>query len=259
MKQVLYAWHGYLFNAQRKKMYGLGGDGKCPLCRTTPQGPTTDSGPHILGGCTNPVMHGMYISRHNEAVRTIADCLHEGQYGGGVMVMDAGAEATLPEYCVGSRPPPWLFSRQTAARYDISKMRPDILFIPNLPKRYATRRAEGYGAPLDKARYPIYLLEVGYTSDLNHDPKQTEKSHQHSRLKEALEADGWIVHYTPAEVVVLGTTGTVPSNMKRLLQKLGAAAAQATRCCTTLHRQAIARAGAIIKTRRVLEGNMGSG
>lgn len=110
VKQVLYARHGYLFNAQRKRLYGMGGDGMCPLCRTRGAGPTLDSGPHILGGCNHPHMKGMYINRHNAAVRAIAKCLHNGQHGGGLMTMDAGKEDILPEYCCGTRPPTWLFS-----------------------------------------------------------------------------------------------------------------------------------------------------
>ncbi|GLI67655.1 hypothetical protein VaNZ11_011905, partial [Volvox africanus] len=90
--QVLKARYGLLFNAKLQKLYGRGGDGNCPICRSCgTTGPTPDSGAHILGGCPHPTMKGMYINRHNQATRTIADCIHGGRNGGGFMIMGAGS------------------------------------------------------------------------------------------------------------------------------------------------------------------------
>ena len=258
-KQVLYARYGYLYNARLKQLYGRGGDGKCPLCRHGQEGPTTDSGSHILGGCRHKTMVGAYINRHNSAVRAVAACLHNGSKGGGLMIMDAGKAEELPEYCAGNRPPPWMFTETDRRDPNVSKMRPDIMFIPNLPGNRIPRNATTCRLPGPKNQYPVYIIEVGYTSDLNHTDKCTEKTIQHKKLSEALERAGWTVHYTRNEVITLGATGTIPNTVKPLLQTLGASAEQANKCCLHLHQHAVVSAGAIIKNRRMLENGLQQG
>ena len=169
------------------------------------------------------------------------------------MVMDAGKAEDLPEYCAGNRPPLWMFSDADRRGPNVRRMRPDIMFIPNLPGNRMPANATTYQPPGPRAQYPVYIIEVGYTSDLNHTDKCTEKTTQHTQLAAALERAGWTVHYTRKEVITLGVTGTIPTTVKPLLQTLGASAEQANKCCLHLHQHAVVSAGAIIKNRRVLE------
>jgi hypothetical protein len=198
--QVLKARYGLLFNAKLKKLYGRGGDGNCPVCRNCgPLGPTPDSGAHILGGCHHPTLKGMYINRHNRSTRTIADCINEGRYGGGYMIMDAGKVENLPPYCSGTRVPHWMLPHLTEE--EIRRLRPDILLIPTLASHKARRKR--YRGPANRSGHDVYIIEVGYTGDLQHADKLAQKSAQHARLKEELMRAGWTVHYTEAQIVTL--------------------------------------------------------
>jgi hypothetical protein len=250
IKQILYARYGYLFNAKLKKRYGMGGDGNCPLCHQA------DSGGHILGGCSHRTMKGMHINRHNTATQLIAECLHNGSHGGGLLVMDATAADALPHYCYGNRPPTWMLPRSMDPNL-ARKLRPDILFMPTLPQRLAN--STRYRHTLDKSEHPVYIIEVGYTADLNHVHKREDKTEQHRQLVDILRNEGWTVHYTPAETVILGTTGTIPTNLKTLLTTLGATPGDATKCCTHLHKHAVDSVGHIVRCRRRLEAETQTG
>ena len=255
-KQVLNARYGYLYNAKLHQLYGRGGDGKCPVCRhCRAGGPVDDSVGHILGGCAHPTMKGMYINRHNAAVRTITETIHNGKRGGGYLIMDAGRQEDLPPYCAGQRLPTWMLPDDPDTS-EIDKMRPDILFIPELPL-CSTRgtKSRPYKGPADKSKCNIYIIEVGYTGDLNHSEKKERKAEQHRQLADKLQRAGWKVHYTDAEIVTLGTTGTVPNTLKPLLTKLGATPGDADGCCTKLHKHAVNSMGSIIQCRRKMGGN----
>jgi ribonuclease HI len=248
--QVLKARYGLLFNAKLKKLYGRGGDGNCPVCRNCgPLGPTPDSGAHILGGCHHPTLKGMYINRHNRSTRTIADCINGGRCGGGFMIMDAGKAEDLPQYCSGTRVPKWMLPH--LPEEETRRLRPDLLFIPTLATHKAKHKR--YQGPANRSEHDVYIIEVGYTGDLQHAEKLAQKTTQHACLKEELTRAGWTVHYTEAQIVTLGSTGTLTNTLKPLLCSLGTTAEHAHKACLQIHKQTIEAAGAIIRTRRTLE------
>ena len=227
-------------------LYGRGGDGKCPLCHNcNPNGPVMDSGAHILGGCTHPMMKGMYINRHNKATQIIADCVHKGKFGGGLMIMDAGKATDLPHYCSSNRVPAWMLPHLGAE--DTQRMRPDILFVPNLPSRVTRRKR--YQGPGDKSKHTVYIIEVGYTGDLQHAEKLAQKTTQHEKLAAELRKAGWDVRYTETQIATLGATGTLPKTLKTLLHQIGATPEQTTKACTKIHTHTIETASSIIRAR----------
>jgi ribonuclease HI len=253
--QILKARYGMLYNAKLKMLYGRGGDGRCPVCRKChPNGPAMDSGAHILGGCAHPVMKGMYINRHNRATQIIANTIHKGESGGGLMIMDAGKAAELPPYCSGNRVPAWMLPH--LGPEDIKKMRPDILFIPTLPT-HTTRRRNRYRGPDDKSKHTVYIIEVGYTGDLQHAEKLAQKTTQHEQLAAELRKAGWEVRYSEAQIATLGATGTLPSTLKPLLRQLGATQEQALKACAQIHSHTVETVGSIVRTRRHLESKPG--
>ncbi|GIL62843.1 hypothetical protein Vafri_16905 [Volvox africanus] len=207
----------------------------------------TDSGAHKLGGCTHPTMKGMYINRHNQATRLIAECLHNGRHRGGLMIMDAGKTDNLPQYCHGTHIPGWMLPHLT--KEEISCLRPDILFIPTLALWKTKNRH--YRGPQDKKQHVAYIIEVGYTGELQHTEKQNME--QHAKLKEELTKAGWTVCYNDAQIVTLGSTGTLPKSLTPMLCQLGVHPEQAIRTSQNIHQQTVDMAGTIIHTRRVME------
>ena len=108
MKLPLQALWNSLWTAAREKHVkrprhtrtGNTPTGQCPLCGAQ------DSVPHILGGCayregSKQVLKCMYISRHDQAVQAIADCIHHGRSGSGYMIADAGKAAVAQSYISG--------------------------------------------------------------------------------------------------------------------------------------------------------------
>ncbi len=77
-RMTLQARFGTLYNARiamrmnRPYMLCNTAAGKCPLCGGD------DSIGHMLGGCSHPTMHALYIARHDEAVRIIAKAMRKG-------------------------------------------------------------------------------------------------------------------------------------------------------------------------------------
>jgi exonuclease III/ribonuclease HI len=169
------ARQGGMICPARLALYKLRNSDMCTLCAPIQQckgaPPERGTAGHVAGHCAHPQLVGARIAKHNAAVRMIAECIHQGTKGGGYMLMDASTADARPEYCAGSCPPSWMLSGANVPDADRKRMRPDILFIPTLP-----RTDVGARGPLDmslneRRNHKVYLIEVGYTSDLHHSEK----------------------------------------------------------------------------------------
>lgn len=85
----------------------------------------------------------------------------------------------------------------------------------------------------------MYIIEVGYASDLHHSKKVIQKQAQHAQLAAAMRRDGWTVHYDAQHIVTLGHGGTIPKPLSDLLTTLGATPHAAKSCCTRLHMHSV--------------------
>ena len=161
----------------------------------------------------------------------------KGSHGGCYAVMDACAEADKPAWVASTRLPQWLLSG--TPRDAIESMRPDLLLIPSIPLNRGL--SAGYKGPARHTRknHPVYILEVGYTSDTNHEAKKHAKAQQHEALANLIRAAGWKVVYTPLEAISLGFGGTVRKDLAPLLRSLGVSGTRARDTCTKLHEQAV--------------------
>ena len=132
-------------------------------------------------------MKAMYITRYNAAVHILVKTIHNGKHGGGYLIMHAGRQEDLPPYCARQRPA-WMLMPEDADASELGEMRPDILFIPELPLS-STRgtRSRPYKGPANKRKCNVYIIEVGYTGDLNHSEKKEQKAEQHRQLADKLQ------------------------------------------------------------------------
>ena len=224
-------------------------NGLCPACGAP------DSTSHIMGGCTHNRMKAAYIHRHNTAVQAIAKTISKGKNGGCYMVMDAGAEANLPDYAASIRPPKWLLPEHPESANELARMRPDILLVPSLASGKTPRRHSDLPPSFwtHKDTPTAYILEIGYTHDTKHEEKAHRKAEQHSRLAERLREAGWKVVYSKLEAITLGFGGTIRGDLASLLQTLGASNLSATKCCDKLSKHAVHTAHATVQLRRELE------
>lgn len=245
--QVHKARWGHLFNQKLAARYGLVPPGMtaCPLCG----GP--DSGTHILLGCQHRDMRALVIARHNAAVRRIAKTIQRGSLGGCYMVMDACASADAPAYTDGTRLPSWLLPHLSDA--ERSRMRPDILLIEGLPLSDVQGAHPDDEPPKPGRRYKVHVIEVGYTSDLDHASKHEAKVAQHEALVAALVQAGWQVEHGGDHAITLGAGGTICRMLHKALTDMGVASAAAHACTRKLHQHAVHTAGDIIGVRRLME------
>jgi hypothetical protein len=205
---------------------------------------------HIMGGCDHGDMKALYIARHNKAVHTIAENIAKGEKGGCYMVMDACAKADTPAYVDSTRLPAWLLPQVPAAR--LKKMRPDLLLIPTISLRDSVN-GDLPRSKSERKQHTVHILEVGYTSDTNHERKKHIKAEQHAQLADLLRAAGWTVCYTTNEAITLGHGGSIRKDLPTLLRSLGLSAKRADRTCAKLHSHAVTSALGIVCCRRGLE------
>jgi hypothetical protein len=240
-----YRW-GLSWNAKRAArvkhpMPGCAG-GECPLCRGD------DGGSHILGGCTHRRLKAAYIARHNHAVQKIAKAVSQGLHGGCALYMDAGKHA--PAFSGGSRIPDWVLpGTPESVRL---KFRPDLLVIPTIRMHRSGQHANTPRTRHQRSAHKVYVIEVGYCSDLRHPEKRVEKLQQHTKLITALRNAGWDVARSETTVITLGHTGTITPHLHALLKTLGCSTQIAHRTCRKLTKHAVHTTTSITALRREL-------
>jgi hypothetical protein len=168
---------------------------------------------HLLGGCDET--QGIRTARHDQAVKIIQRAISKGALQGRFTIMDAGAAEDLPQDVAGKRLPEWLF-QQGQDRLTGVCLRPDILLVscPSLDK---TRPGDESKAPPEREEAKtIHIIEVGYSSDLSMDIKESEKHRQHEELEKLLKRGnpaGTVTRHT----IILGRTGAIPASLFTLL------------------------------------------
>jgi ribonuclease HI len=174
----------------------------CPLCGCE------DSGGHIMGSCEHKQMKGLYILRHNDAVRVLDKAMHQSTtMSDGLTWMDAGKDEA--EHTLGTRIPEWILPN--VPREDRLKMRPDILFMQGAPDAYAERTE----TLEDKSGITIHLIELGYGADTRYLEKRAAKKLQHQALAAALREEGWTV---VVHTIIIGTGGTLFEDLQQFLR-----------------------------------------
>jgi hypothetical protein len=215
-----------------------------------------------MGGCRHADMQRLYINRHNRGLLCVAEAVSRGTHGAGYMVLDATALEAAPAFAPDNRVPDWMLltpnqRRLTQAERELAnKMRPDLLFIPSLPR--ATTTNPHYKGPpkVERTRHTVYIVEFGCCGDLSHTEKVAEKAQQHAQLAARLREAGWNVAYGPHTIITLGYAGSIRKQSGDLLRTLGCKDGQAGICMSRLHSLATKYAAAILPKRRWLENNM---
>ena len=245
-RTVVKARHGAIWNKKlayrMRTLYNgtLAKDNLCPLCKG-PDGTT-----HIMLECK--IAHPLHINRHNLAVRMIYEYINKGTHGGSFSIVDAGAE--LPEGVTSQRLPTWLLPDLEPSA--LTKMRPDILFIPELPHRNGDVPPEHAPCtPSERSKYTVYIVEVGYCMDSNSERKAMVKEHQHDLLMQRLTDAGWNVKVT---TILLGACGVVYDDTVNKMKEVGCTStASITKLLSKLNLHAVKYAHDIVCNRRQLE------
>lgn len=203
-------------------------------------------------------MQAMYIQRHDSAVRKIHNALRRRTRNGGVYtILDACRETQLAEQgAAAKRLPRWMLPADTTSDALLSKLRPDILRVLELPA--APTDAEIQHAIANKGQYTIQVVEVGFCSDTRWRDRVANKLAQHDTLMEALQQAGWKVDEHP-QIIVLGACGASYLSGQQALERLGLTKKKCSGLLTDLHLIAVHAAHDISMARRRLERRTGVG
>jgi ribonuclease HI len=233
---------GQLYNQRLAFRYRFANNIACPLCGLD------DGAGHILSGCSNKDMKAMYISRHNKAVQMIRKAIMKhSDMGGYYTVMDACPAAELARYgATTNRIPQWLLPNTVKAERIL--FRPDLLTVEGY-------QADGDVAYYDQGSKRVYLLEVGYCSDISMPERLPEKSKQHLELITRLEDEG---HNVLLHTLMLGTSGTILTSLKdHLKEGYKMPTHSVTKLLNKLNDHAVNTAQAITCKRREMEKAVG--
>jgi hypothetical protein len=105
--------------------------------------------------------------------------------------------------------------------------------------------------PAERAVHTVYIYEVGYCRDFNHDGKLAETLEQHTALVTALQTEGWQIKYDHETIITLGTAGTIPRSLSASLLHMEVSHTQRKRCAEALHQLAINYISIIAKRREL--------
>ena len=122
-------------------------------------------------------------------------------------------------------------------------MRPDLAILPD------------EDSPTCIIDTEIWLLELGYCSDTNHDTKFITKHAQHVSLVNGLQSAGYLVHYI---VISIGTTGTIPTSCLTSMTTLGLDRLCALKLADKVHSHSISSFQSILQCRRFMENQHSS-
>ena len=229
-----YRW-GLLYNRLAFK-WGMAPSILCPLCGNE------DGGTHMVSGCQHSSMQGMYTERHNKIGRIIIRAILNGDRGGGICSMDLGSGDKAAADGVGIPvprfvPPAILPLLQTRA---LHKLKPDVLMVSgNVGTSPANRQ--------------VHIVELKCCQDTRPDAPLQRATEQHAELRQQLIAAGYSesnIHIVP---ILIGVSGTIyKQHTLDSLHKLGVTRANARRCASKLHEQAIKCMHSIVTTRHAL-------
>ncbi len=245
VKLAMKARWGHLWNRKLAFRYGMAPSPNCPLCGHR------DGCGHLLGSCAHPEAVAMRIARHDEAVRTIQRTFANSSMKGFYTLMDAGTKASLPADVQGKRLPAWLLPH--ISENERKRLRPDLCVIEGLTRLDTSGTSDEIHARLmlNKTKYVVHIMEVGYCSDIDHASKDTEKAVQHEHLANMLRESGFTVQY---HTITLGRTGTIPLSVTNLLKTTLKLNSRSTDKCTKkLSRHAVHWVEKMYVHRQVLE------
>ena len=242
---------GLIYNMKLAHRYSnLPGTPHCPLCGFP------DSGTHIMLACKHSTMHALYIARHNQAVRILANAMLQGQYAASFHTVDGGLLTRLhtqPHQHVANRTPAFLTTSPGAV-----ERRPDILQVTGISwsqaLRYHARTVPILPPSGQSSPRIINLCEVGYGVDTLLQPKAAEKRRQHATLEQDLVGRGWDVH---VHGIALGVSGAIQKTLPDTLRALGISGKAVHSVLSKLQENAVRYCNAIHVQRRSLEHELG--
>lgn len=255
---------GCLWTAKRARMIGkqyMGaavnvnaeGKARCPLCEGA------DGATHVLGGCSHPAMQGLYVKRHDDAVKMIHEAICSGGLQKAAVMMDAGKRAELPGDVVNTKEalPTWvtrLSPRHTTATLPYITA-PDIVIFHDITHKEVDHMLNSNERMRLGQR--VTIIEVGYCSDTDALSKLAEKQEQHRVLVDTLNTLGF---RAKSYAIPLGNTGMVYKVVQELsmvyntTQDLSIACTTDTsalkRMCRRLSKHATRYAHTIVVARR---------
>ena len=250
-----------MYNGKQAVRYGHSTCPNCPLCGEP------DSQSHMLGGCKNVVLSGMYNNRHNVAVRKLVTSLRSivpdvcfVQSGVGSLDegrIPAAGESADPHLEVGDQPGDVTSDTDTDEGPDNPTDRlpaaiPAVLVDwgnarPRVPD-LTWAEPRGLHAP----PMVVHVVELKFGQDT----KLERKAHEAKQILDSIAQAVQRAHngcVARTHLLLLGVGGRVPSDTHTALTEMGLSTTAANRLCNSLNLHAVTSLASIVRTRRRLE------
>jgi len=258
---------GLIYTNKLAARYGRSDVSACPLCGLD------DSQSHLLGGCRDTVLSGMYNNRHNDAVRLVAQALMKKypvpcivQSGVGPVPPESPELPTQDDCSQGGPTQGGLTPEEdsdTTGSVDARQPRPPAA-IPAMLVDWGR----------DKPRVPdltlalpdgslarpgaAHVVELKFGQDTRLEDKRAEAASILNVIAGAVNRahPSCTVH---THLLLVGVGGRIPTSTHTALVLAGLTHTEATRLCNRLNLHAVATLAAIVRTRRQLERQLHRG
>ena len=253
---------GLIYNQKLAVRYGQSQDATCPLCDGQ------DSQSHLLGGCQDEVMSGMYNNRHNNAVKQLATALRARiparcfiQSGVGPLWETAHFPQPRRRNAPAS---PASGSHSNSDPSDDSESETEEMlhslpaFLPSGLVDWGSDRPRvpdlTWMTPRGTLSTPgtVHVVELKFGQDT----RLEEKSRGALDILDSIAAAVHRKHpkcKVMQHLLLLGVGGRIPTATHESLTATGLTSTEATRLCNRLNLLAVRSLASIVRTRRVRE------
>ena len=242
---------GTLFNRKLEQRWFKTGDGLCPLCKQP------DGGGHIVGGCRDKRMTGMYTERHNAVSRILLKAIAKGRNGAELCGADVGSHEVMQSCGLGHlsqqrRVATCLLPTNTSAR-----SRPDAWMVTDgrLHGHAWLKTHEHKEPPEQRWNTSVTLIEVKMCPDTDPSQQRSRAEDQHAELEALLRQQ--LTDTTDCLVdrktLLVGHSGTIYRDTLKALTDLGVARGAALTALAKAHRTACQHLHSIVGVRRHAE------
>ena len=205
-----------------KRSNGVGAapsEAVCTRCNTG-----LDSWAHMLMSCKHPDVREYYTKRHNEAGKKLVRAVRKGGLARARILSNFGKidgdkeDNTVPSWMLRQEGRARILNRTEGDR----GIKPDMVILEGWPSDAGDPPGptkEWKGGQGRRRKVTVYIVELGFASDMKQDEKKLAKQLHYAPLIQELQRAGWRVN-PEVLVITVGARATVPESNEQVMRQL---------------------------------------